>query len=856
MGVAFTAELTAQNGAITYQGLLADQNRPTAGIYDLRFGLYDATSGGSLLGSVTNHGTVVVDGLFTATLNFGPEVFDGHARWLEISAATNGVATFQTLSPRQPLTATPYAIRALSMAEAAIGGEYSNAVSFSNGANEFTGTFTGDGSSLSNINVTTLGGMTASSFWQLSGNAATTPGVNYLGTSDARPLEFRVNKEIGFRIEYPSAVSLTNAGIVPNLIGGYGGNSVGIGTSGGVIAGGGGPASPNTLGTNSGFSAIGGGGDNHIADNSLTAIIAGGYFNAIGERAHLSSIGGGSFNTIADGATQATIAGGYLNTIGQGTTESVIGGGSVNEIAAGASFGTISGGEQNQIASNSVHSSIGGGANNLVAADSWYSTVGGGRNNLIASNSTTATIGGGQSNELGVGADFSVIGGGYDNNIRSNSAYATIAGGHFNRINNESSYSAIGGGGNNHIQANSEFSTIAGGIWQFISINAGYSGIGFGSGNSIHANSGYATIAGGDRNEIAFDADYTTIGGGSFNTINSNSHHVVISGGANNFAERNNTTIGGGFGNQVAADFATIAGGRNSVVTGVDATVGGGSNNEVNTTGGTISGGINNLIAISSPWATISGGYGNTATGTGSVIGGGNGNSTTNSYSTVGGGDANVASKQFATVPGGARNTADGNYAFAAGRRAKANHTGAFVWGDSSDADVVSTNNNSVTLRASGGYRLFSNGALSAGVFLGAGDNSWASISDRYAKKNFQPADGREILDKLVQVPIHRWNYKSEAEGDVPHLGPMAQDFKAAFYPGRDDKSITTLEFDGVALAAIQGLNEKVEHKAQHAARRIKELETENAALQARLESVEGILKRLLETSSNLAGNP
>jgi len=295
MGVAFTAELTAQTGAITYQGRLADQNRPTAGIYDLRFGLYDAASGGSLLGSVTNHGTVVVDGLFTVTLNFGPEVFDGNARWLEIGAATNGVAAFQTLSPRQPLTATPYAIRALSMAEEAIGGEYSNAVSFSNGANEFTGTFTGDGSSLSNINVTTLGGMTASSFWQLSGNAATTPGVNYLGTSDARPLEFRVNKEIGFRIEYPSAVSLTNAGIVPNLIGGYGGNSVGIGTSGGVIAGGGGPASPNTLGTNSGFSAIGGGADNHIADNSLTAIIAGGYFNSIGERAHLSSMGGGSF---------------------------------------------------------------------------------------------------------------------------------------------------------------------------------------------------------------------------------------------------------------------------------------------------------------------------------------------------------------------------------------------------------------------------------------------------------------------------------------------------------------------------------------------------------------------------------
>ena len=47
----------------------------------------------------------------------------------------------------------------------------------------------------------------------------------------------------------------------------------------------------------------------------------------------------------------------------------------------------------------------------------------------------------------------------------------------------------------------------------------------------------------------------------------------------------------------------------------------------------------------------------------------------------------------------------------------------------------------------------------------------------------------------------------------MPHLGPMAQDFKAAFFPGRDDKTISTLEADGVALAAIQGLNRKLEER-------------------------------------------
>jgi cell division protein FtsB len=66
----------------------------------------------------------------------------------------------------------------------------------------------------------------------------------------------------------------------------------------------------------------------------------------------------------------------------------------------------------------------------------------------------------------------------------------------------------------------------------------------------------------------------------------------------------------------------------------------------------------------------------------------------------------------------------------------------------------------------------------------------------------------------------------------------MAQAFKAAFYPGRDDKSITTLEFDGVELAAIQGLNEKLEARTG-------QLEAENAELKQRLAALEARVKQL-----------
>jgi hypothetical protein len=95
----------------------------------------------------------------------------------------------------------------------------------------------------------------------------------------------------------------------------------------------------------------------------------------------------------------------------------------------------------------------------------------------------------------------------------------------------------------------------------------------------------------------------------------------------------------------------------------------------------------------------------------------------------------------------------------------------------------------------------------------GASTVTTVSVSDRNAKKNFQPVDTVAVLEKLATIPIERWNYQWEKDSDVPHLGPMAQDFKGAFYPGRDDKTISMLEFDGVALAALQGLNRKLEEK-------------------------------------------
>jgi hypothetical protein len=102
-----------QGTAFTYQGRLTDNGSPGNTNYDLSFALYDAGTGGSLVGSrITNNAVAVSAGLFTTTLDFGAGVFTGAPLWLEIGVAQRGSGTFHILAPRQALTPAPYAIYA------------------------------------------------------------------------------------------------------------------------------------------------------------------------------------------------------------------------------------------------------------------------------------------------------------------------------------------------------------------------------------------------------------------------------------------------------------------------------------------------------------------------------------------------------------------------------------------------------------------------------------------------------------------------------------------------------------------------------------------------------------------------
>jgi trimeric autotransporter adhesin len=429
--------------------------------------------------------------------------------------------------------------------------------------------------------------------------------------------------------------------------------------------------------------------------------------------------------------------------------------------------------------------------------------------------------------------------------------------------------------------------------------SGGVSGFGGGDFQAVYDNDG--TVGGGFGNKVGSnngditDGAFATVAGGVFNSAAD--YASTVAGGDGNYAAGSRAAIGGGYGNQVYSAFSAIAGGLANVI-------------QTNSSGATISGGQNNSVSpgdigyVSAKGASIGGGEGNTIFGFGQFPE----TALYNEYGTISGGYSNKVQGSYGTVPGGYLNTASGEFSLAAGRRAKANHTGSFVWADTQNADFASTSDNQFNIRAANGVRLntdtslfFGNsgasklwpdqgGAIELGNSTAVGvtpyidfhygfgsaqdfnvrimnegtetlsifrfgsatrmaqfspaglsvNGTFVSTSDRNAKENFRSVNGHEVLDKVVALPLSRWNYKDDKAS--AHIGPMAQDFYAAFGVGPDDKHIATVDADGVALAAIQGLDQKVESGKLKVENQLAELLRENADLKARLEKLERLM--------------
>lgn len=477
--------LHAQGSAFTYQGVFTQNGAPFSGTVEMQFTLWDAASSGTQIAATAPTSLLVVasNGLFNASVDFGATPFSGADRWVQVEARTT-LAPFTTLSPRQKVTATPYALRAANftgtLGSNQIAGLYVNAVILSNAANVFTGTFTGNGGGLTNLNVTSLGGLSVSNFWRTDGNAGTTAGANFLGTTDNQALELKVGGQRALRLE--SATTVTN--FIP-------GASIIWSNAPNVIAG----SSYNIVDSEAVGASVAGGAGGYYVNPGTGYVFVSALINQVS--AALGTIGGGGQNTIQYGAYNATISGGQNNTIQTNAYAATIGGGSYNTIQTDSLYATISGGNGNTIETNGYAATVGGGSGNKIMRDSEYATIGGGLANLIRTNADYGTIAGGSDNRIYDGATYASIGGGNVNLVLENAVYAAVGGGRFNQITTQ--YGTIGGGDGGSVTGYG--GTVAGGMRNRTDSFGGT--VGGGTNNFILGAASYATIPGGANNRVS-----------------------------------------------------------------------------------------------------------------------------------------------------------------------------------------------------------------------------------------------------------------------------------------------------------------------------------------------------------------
>ncbi len=377
--------------------------------------------------------------------------------------------------------------------------------------------------------------------WGLEGNEGTTPGTNFIGTTDNKTLEIKVDDNTGNYYNslfvgtnnelYREGSSTAALGIA------RGANSVDFQTY---------RTSTNQVASGNN-SVIGGGGQNRAS---------GGYATIAGGRASIAS------------SAYSTVAGGYANKalenysfVGSGNTNTAngenafVGGGRYN--LSNDDYGVVVGGYADT--ARATYSFIGTGYRNV--AENTYSFVGSGYINLA--HGYRSFIGNGNQNVADTVA--ATVVNGFKNEAKG--YYSFIGSGYINKITN--SYGVIGGGRENTLI--NSYGVIAGGYL-----------------NSISAD--YATIGGGRENSVS--GEYSTIVGGRDN--DASGHYNIISAGRENTTSNWYSVIGGGYKNIASGNYSTVAGGGENHATSGSSTIGGGWKNTTSGDYAAIPGGLGN----------------------------------------------------------------------------------------------------------------------------------------------------------------------------------------------------------------------------------------------------------------------
>ncbi|HET7229939.1 MAG TPA: tail fiber domain-containing protein [Longimicrobium sp.] len=235
---------------------------------------------------------------------------------------------------------------------------------------------------------------------------------------------------------------------------------------------------------------------------------------------------------------------------------------------------------------------------------------------------------------------------------------------------------------------------------------------------------------------------------------------------------------------------------------------------------------------------------------------------------------------QVSAFAAGEDNTASGAASVALGYHAHTNaRQGSFVFSDRSSVDTLRAGvNHSANWRVSGGFRIFTASNLSTGVTIQSGatvsnwgqsnaviststgaylstSGVWTNVSDVNRKHLFAHVEGEDVLSRLRTLPITTWTYKVDAD-DVRHIGPTAQAFHAAFGLGSDEKTIGTVDADGVSLAGVQALDARTLVQARTIAQQGQTIAAQQQTLDAQGRELAELRARLERIEAALAPKP
>lgn len=480
---------------LNYQGALTDASGQIVDQQQLEvtFELYDAPTGGTFLWG-EKQTLDVKDGVLDADLGKAEPIKIEYDGPLYLSVSIDG----SELLPRTQLTAAPYSLHALSVADGSV-----------------SATSLREGAAVRSIN-------------DLTDAVTLEAGDNVTIVNDENALIISTSTS---GASLPPEIRLQANDTSPNLVIGYSENSVVPGTAGATISGGGSETSEQTFDFGFvGTSTVLSGGPNKAESNYAT--IGGGSGNRVS--AVSATVGGGHRNRVGDGASAATIAGGNRNQVS--ASHGFVGGGDIN-LSLGR-YSSVVGGKDNRVRGKAAF--VGGGRQNEVIGES--SAISGGKHNVIEAAYATVAGGGGELNTEGnrVYDDYGSIGGGRlnvagsDDSDSLSAQGATVAGGRFNVA--DASSSTVAGGFEN--KATARRASVSGG-----------------EGNE--ASKDGATIGGGNGNLA--DGLRSVIAGGFINR--SSEIHSVVSGGRHNTASGSHSTVGGGGDNIAAEEHATVPGG-------------------------------------------------------------------------------------------------------------------------------------------------------------------------------------------------------------------------------------------------------------------------------------------------------